>query len=71
MTGPALEYFEDDGQFPNSRFPLLLYSGAVDRPSPEAMERLFARNGWPPAMPRCASAGRTGGSSVWRRATWW
>jgi uncharacterized protein YjlB len=49
MAGPALEYFEDDGQFPNSRFPLLLYAGAVDKPSPEAMERLFAKNGWPPA----------------------
>ena len=49
MAGPALEYFEDDGQFPNSRFPLLLYAGAVDNPSPEAMERLFAKNGWPPA----------------------
>lgn len=49
MAGPALEYFEDDGQFPNSRFPLLLYAGAVERPSPEAMERLFAKNGWPPA----------------------
>ena len=49
MAGPALEYFEDDGQFPNSRFPLLLYAGAVDKPSPEAMERLFAKHGWPPA----------------------
>ena len=46
---PRLEYFEDDGQFPNSRLPLLLYVQAVEQPSPEAMERLFARNGWPPA----------------------
>lgn len=49
MTGPALEYFEDDGQFPNSRFPLLLYKSVVADPSPEAMEALFDRNGWPPA----------------------
>ena len=46
---PRPEYFEDDGQFPNSRLPLLLYAQAVEQPSPEAMERLFARNGWPPA----------------------
>lgn len=49
MSGPLLEHFEDDGLFPNSRLPFLLYSGAVADPSPEAMERLFARNGWPPA----------------------
>ncbi len=49
MTQPALEYFEDDGQFPNSRLPLLLYKAAVAAPSPEAMEALFTRNGWPPA----------------------
>ncbi|RYE79476.1 MAG: cupin domain-containing protein [Hyphomicrobiales bacterium] len=49
MAGPALEYFEDDGQFPNSRLPLLLYKAAVATPSAEAMEALFARNGWPPA----------------------
>ena len=46
---PALEYFEDDGQFPNSRLPLLLYAQTVEHPSPEAMERLFAKHGWPPA----------------------
>lgn len=47
--GPQLEVFEDDGQFPNSRLPLLIYASAVARPSPEAMERLFEKNGWPPA----------------------
>lgn len=47
---PRRELFADDGTFPNSRLPLLLYGGAVppERASPEAMEALFARNGWPP-----------------------
>ena len=51
MRGPAFERFEDDGVFPNSRLPLLLYRGAVEprAASPEAMEALFAANGWPPA----------------------
>ncbi|WP_404402901.1 cupin domain-containing protein [Pelagibacterium halotolerans] len=40
----------DDGRFPNSRFPLIVYrkvlaEGAV---SPEAFEHLFGENGWPP-----------------------
>ena len=48
MAGPQLEYFGDDGQFPNSRLPLLIYKAAVADPSPEAMEELFRRNGWPP-----------------------
>jgi uncharacterized protein YjlB len=48
MAGPQLEYFADDGQFPNSRLPLLIYKAAVANPSPEAMEALFSRNGWPP-----------------------
>ena len=43
-------HFTDDGTFPNSRLPLLLYSGAIDadRATPEAMETLFAANEWPP-----------------------
>ena len=48
MAGPQLEFFEDDGRFPNSRLPLLIYRAAVADPSPEAMEELFRRNGWPP-----------------------
>jgi len=49
MAGPLLERFADDGKFPNSRLPLLLYRGAVDAEAgPEAFERLFAANGWPP-----------------------
>ncbi len=42
--------FEDDGTFPNSRLPLLLYPKALDpaEARPEVFEALFARNGWPP-----------------------
>jgi len=40
--------FEDDGVFPNSPLPLLLYRGATDGNGPEPIERLFDRNGWPP-----------------------
>lgn len=49
--GLVAEHFEDDGVFPNSRFPLLLYRSALtpDEASPEAMESLFAACGWPPA----------------------
>lgn len=49
MAAPALEYFEDDGQFPNSRLPVLIYKRALAEPSAEAVEALFQRNGWPPA----------------------
>ena len=47
---PIEERFADDGTFPNSRLPLLIYRAAVAaaEASPEAMEALFARNGWPP-----------------------
>ncbi len=50
-SGLALERFEDDGVFPNSKLPLLLYRGAIasDEATPEAMEALFAANQWPPA----------------------
>jgi uncharacterized protein YjlB len=46
-----MERFEDDGVFPNSRLPLLIYPAAIApaEASPEAMEELFAANGWPPA----------------------
>jgi uncharacterized protein YjlB len=49
--GLVLERFADDGRFPNSRLPLLLYRNAIaaDEASPEAMEALFAAGGWPPA----------------------
>lgn len=43
--------FGDDGTFPNSRLPLLIYTAAVPRVevSAEAMEALFAAAGWVPA----------------------
>jgi len=40
--------FEDDGTFPNSRLPLLLYRGATAGDGPEPLEALFEKNGWPP-----------------------
>jgi uncharacterized protein YjlB len=44
------EVFADDGVFPNSRLPLLIYPAAlVGEVTPEALEALFAQNGWPPA----------------------
>jgi len=48
MQQPRAELFADDGVFPNSRLPLLIYIAAVAEPSPEAMEALFAKSGWPP-----------------------
>ena len=51
MTDTPLTFtFADDGTFPNSRLPLLLYKAAVapGEARPEALERLFAANGWPP-----------------------
>lgn len=43
--------FADGGSIPNSRLPVLLYRGALSpaRTSPEALEAMFAENGWPPA----------------------
>jgi len=43
--------FADDGTFPNNRLPLLFYEEALprDEVTPEALERLFAACGWPPA----------------------
>lgn len=52
-TEPTLEHFADDGTFPNSELPLVIYRAALgggpgDAVGPEAMEGLFAGNGWPP-----------------------
>lgn len=49
-AGLVIERFADDGTFPNSRLPLLLYCEAIAPPdaSPESMEALFEENGWPP-----------------------
>lgn len=45
----SFEYFADDGQFPNSTLPLMIYRVAVaaDVASPETMEALLDGNGWP------------------------
>jgi len=47
---PILENFAEDGVFPNSRLPLLIYRSAIapQNVTPEALEALFANNGWPP-----------------------
>lgn len=49
MAAEAVEMrFKDDGVFPNSPLPLLLYRGVTVGDGPEPIERLFDRNGWPP-----------------------
>lgn len=42
--------FDDDGIFPNSVLPVLIYEAAQEKEQagPEAMEQLFEGNGWPP-----------------------
>ena len=45
MTEPETHRFADDGRFPNSPLPLLLYRRALP-PDPVAMEQAFARYGW-------------------------
>lgn len=47
---PLTFTFADDGVFPNSRLPLLLYRSAIasGKANAEAMERLFAGSDWPP-----------------------
>ncbi|MBN9561871.1 MAG: hypothetical protein J0H14_14265 [Alphaproteobacteria bacterium] len=42
---PETYRFDDDGRFPNSRLPLLVYRQALARDA-DAMERAFAHNGW-------------------------
>lgn len=51
LEGLRVERFFDDGTYPNSALPLLFYEEALPRgeADPEAMEALFAANGWPPA----------------------
>jgi uncharacterized protein YjlB len=50
-AGLIAEYFGDDGRFPNSRLPLLLYRAALKSAacSAEALEAMFEACGWPPA----------------------
>ncbi len=45
MHQPECHVFADDGRFPNSGLPLLLYRAALPA-DPAAMERRFAANGW-------------------------
>jgi len=48
-SSPAAQVFSDDGTFPNSRFPVLVYSGVLDRAERDpagAFEAMFAKNGW-------------------------
>jgi uncharacterized protein YjlB len=50
-TGEVLaEKFADDGVFPNSALPVLIYRAALAEAdaSAEAFEKLFEANGWPP-----------------------
>ena len=49
LGGVSFEYFADDGQFPNSALPVVIYRQAIStgEASPEAMEAMFDANGWP------------------------
>lgn len=49
LSRVSLAQFGDDGRFPNSTLPVLIYKDAVDRPSAETLEALFDANGWPSA----------------------
>ena len=49
MSNPSMYILKDNGKFPNSRFPVLHYPGAVSVPVLFAAQRitsLFKRNGW-------------------------
>ncbi|WIY51805.1 hypothetical protein O9Z70_09940 [Devosia sp. YIM 151766] len=49
IANVAFEQFADDGRFPNSNLPVVIYRQAIGSAeiSPEAMEALFGVNGWP------------------------
>lgn len=49
LSNISFEYFADDGRFPNSALPVVIYRQAVaaDEATAEAMEALFDSNGWP------------------------
>lgn len=48
LSGVGFEYFADDGRFPNSPLPVVIYRQAVTADvTPEALEALFDGNGWP------------------------
>jgi uncharacterized protein YjlB len=50
FTNPTTHVFPDDGVFPNSRLPAIVYSAALatlpERDPASAFEALFDRNGW-------------------------
>lgn len=50
QNGARAIRFADDGQIPNSKFPLLIYADALTGRdvTPEAMEELFCAHNWPP-----------------------
>jgi len=43
---PETHLFADDGVFPNSRLPVLIYRGVLATPEASAFERMFEANGW-------------------------
>jgi len=52
MQSPEQHLFGDDGRFPNSRFPALIYRGVLTEPAAgraSAFERLFSGHEWPAA----------------------
>ena len=52
MQAPETHLFRDDGRFPNSHYPVLVYRGVLSEPSaarPAAFERLFTSHAWPAA----------------------
>src|SRR3954471_10572520 len=43
---PETHFFADDGVFPNSRLPVLIYRGVLETPDAAVFERMFEANGW-------------------------
>ena len=43
---PETHVFADDGVFPNSRLPVLIYRGVLATPNAAAFEEMFETNGW-------------------------
>ena len=43
---PETHVFADDGVFPNSRLPVLIYRGVLATPNAAAFEQMFEANGW-------------------------
>jgi uncharacterized protein YjlB len=43
---PETHLFADDGVFPNSRLPVLIYRGVLAKPEAAAFEQMFEANGW-------------------------